>query len=190
MANEQFGAYHLADNPREYEIQRNNTFELLVYGIDELLRAGVTTNEDSDYIRGGQDRIRLSVNAASIPNFEQDVITIRRGNTAFKAAGVMTFNEGSLTINDYIGADPRSVLLAWQRLSGDPVTEKVGRMVNYKKDCTLIELTPDAEIVRYWDIKGAWLRSVNVGDWSHDDGDAKKINATIVFDRAIMHMAD
>ena len=24
MANEQFGAYHLADNPREYEIQRNN----------------------------------------------------------------------------------------------------------------------------------------------------------------------
>lgn len=185
------GAWHLTNNPRDFELSRNNMFELVVYDIDELLRAGATTKEYDDFIRNGQDRIRLSVTRASIPNFTQGKIEINRGNTTMKAAGVMSFSDGSLEVNDYIGADPRAVLLAWQRLSGDIVTEAVGRMVDYKKNCTLIEYTSDGEVVRYWDIQGAWLSEVNIGDWNMDSGNQKRtISATVVYDRAIPHEAD
>ena len=74
-----------------------------------------------------------------IPMFTQDVITIKRGNSVMKGAGVPTFGDGSLVVNDFIGADTKSVLMAWQRLSYDVKTERVGNMADYKKICYLFE---------------------------------------------------
>lgn len=186
---EQIGTYHLADNPKLYNPQRGNNFEFIVTGIDDLLRAGTAEAEDSR-ISKGQEVLRLSVVKTSIPNFSQSVIEIKRGNTILKAAGVPTFSEGSLEVNDFIGADTKSVLMAWQRLSYDVTTEKVGAMEDYKKDCTLVEYTPDYKQVRYWDLKGCWVSEITEGDFDMGDGDKKTITAKIIYDRAIMHLPD
>lgn len=193
MADSTIGTYHLAANAELYEISRSNNFEFVVTGFDELLRVGAfeeTAEDLSDYVKGSQEILRLSVVKASVPHFTQSIIEVKRGNTVMKAAGVPTFSEGSLVVNDFIGADTKSVLMAWQRLSYDVTTEKIGRMVDYKHDCTLIEYTPDYEQVRYWDLKGCWISGISEGEYDMENGDKRQITATIQFDKAIMHMPD
>ena len=146
----QYGAYHLADNPSLYEPQRTNNFTFIVTGIDNILRVGVSAEEaeDNDYIKNAGNTLSFSVVSASIPMFSQEPITIRRGNSVMKAAGLPTFSEGSLEVNDYIGADSKSILMAWQNLSYNVNTEKVGLMSDYKKTCYLCEYSPDYKLVR------------------------------------------
>lgn len=189
LDNDSHGTYHLANNQDLYEIQRDNNFEFVVTGIDKLMRAS-TTADDNEYITNGQEVLRLSVNKASIPNFTQEIITIKRGNSVMKAAGVPTFSEGSLEVNDYIGADTKSVLMAWQKLSYDVKTERVGRMSQYKKDCTLIEYTPDYQQVRYWNLIGCWVSGISEPEFNMESGSKKTITATIQYDKAYMYMPD
>lgn len=190
---EQIGTYYLADNPDLFEPQRSNNFEFVVTGISSLLRAGVqeeVADERRDYITNGQEVVRLSVVKCPFPGFTQDTVSIKRGNSTVNFAGTPSFDAGTLVVNDFIGADSKSVLLAWQRLSYDVTTEKVGRASSYKKDCTLIEYSPDYEMVRYWELKGCWVKSVTQDDFDAEDGSKKTISAQIVYDRAIPHLPD
>ena len=191
---EKYGTYHLADNPDLYEIQRSNNFEFQV-GFDvagKILKSGVTTRAAEDFLDGAtsQEYLRLAVTKASIPNFSQDIITIKRGNSVMKAAGLPTFSEGTLVVNDFIGADIKSILMAWQRLSYDVTTEKIGKMSDYKFNCTLTEYTPNYEQVRYWDLKGCWISEISEDDFNQESGDKKQITAKIQYDYAIMHLPD
>lgn len=186
------GTYHLADNPTLYEPQRSNNFTFVVTGLDKLLRVGEAedSTEESAFIKNAQETIIFSVNKSSVPHFSQKAIEIQRGNNTIKAAGVPTFEAGTLEVNDYIGADGKSALMAWQRQSYDVVTEKVGRMAAYKHDCTLIERAPDYAIVRYWDLKGCWVSALKENDFDMGTNDKRAITATIEFDKAIMHLPD
>ena len=122
------GAWHLADNPDLYEIQRTNNFEFVVTGLDNLLRPSVSEDSAGAYIKNAQEVLRISVLEASIPHFTQNVIEIKRGNTTIKAAGTPTYDSGTLRLYDFIGADTKSALMAWQVLSFNEGTEKVGKM--------------------------------------------------------------
>lgn len=187
---ENIGTYHLANNPDLYEVQRSNTFEFVVTDIADLLRAGAVEGDGRPLIVNGQEVLRLSVVKAPIPNFKQEVLSVKRGNTVMKMAGVPTFNSGTLVVRDFIGADTKSVLMAWQKLSYDVKTEKVGRMSAYKKECTLVEYTPDWQMVRYWVLKGCWVSEVSQDDFDMESGETKTISATIEYDRAEMHLPD
>ena len=51
----QFGAYHLADNPKLYQPVRTNNFRFVVTGLNNLLRAGLNQGErEQDFIRRGK----------------------------------------------------------------------------------------------------------------------------------------
>ena len=114
----------MANHPNLYEIQRSNNFEFVVGFDRNMLRAGLTRdiagNHDKDsnpsdfYIRDdvAQEVVRMSVSSAFVPHFTQNPIEVRRGNSSIKYAGVPTFQDGSLQLVDYIGADTLSVLLA------------------------------------------------------------------------------
>ena len=184
------GTYHLssAANVKNYEVQRTNNFEFVVTDLDNLKRAGGDTAHGN--ITNGQEVLRLSVVEANVPHFNQGIIEIKRGNTIMKAAGTPTFDAGSLRVNDYIGADTKSVLLAWQALSYDVTNEHVGQMADYKKNCTLVEYTPDYKMVRYWDLIGCWVSGISEDSFNFETNDKKTITATIQFDRAIMHLPD
>lgn len=195
---EQIGVLHLCQNPELYEVARNNNFEFIIHfqdkrHTDPLARAGIIDpNGEADFISPdkGQEVARLSVIETSVPQFKQDEIVISRGNTKAYFAGTPTFGSGTLKVNDFIGADTKSVLMAWQRLSYDVNSEKVGRAADYKRNCTLVEYTPDYEMVRYWTLEGCWVVELSEGNFNMEDGGKRAITATIRYDRAIPHLPD
>ena len=107
-----------------------------------------------------------------------------------KAAGLPTFSEGQLVIDDFIGADGRSILMAWQNQSYDVATQTVGYMSDYKKKATLVEFDPKYKMVRQWTLSGCWISDLTPGEFDHDNGDKRQITATIQYDWAEMKMPD
>lgn len=186
----QIGSYHLADNPELYEVQRENNFEFIVTGIDNILRVGAEEADDNAYIKNASQTLRYSVVQASIPMFSQEPITISRGNSVMKAAGKPSFTDGSLVVNDFIGADTKSSLMAWQNLSYNVKTERVGNMADYKKTCYLCEYTPDYKLVRTWKMVGCWVSGLSEEAFNMEGSGKKTITATITFDKAFMELPD
>ena len=186
-----YGTYHLADNPALYDPMRNNTFEFVVTGLDKLLRVGADGSEENAYITNAQEVLRLSIDSASIPMFTQEVIPVKRGNSTIKFAGTPSFASGSLVVNDWIGADSKSALMAWQNLSYNVKTDRVGNAADYKKDCWLIEYTPDyTKQVRQWQLKGCFISGLSEDADSMSSDGKRTISATIEYDRAIMSLPD
>lgn len=179
-ANSAIGTYHLADNPNLYEISRTNNFEFIVAGLEGL--AGLDGNE----IANAQEVIRLSVTSASVPHFSQSAITIRRGNSALNYAGVPNFSAGSISCNDFIGADTLGVLMAWQNLSYNVETEKVGLASDYKKDAYLVEYSPDYQVVRKWKLYGCWISNLQETGFDSESNGKRTINVDIVYDKGII----
>lgn len=182
----QIGTYHLADNPQLYEIQRNNTYQFVVTGLDNIRKAGADSNDSDSIIKNAEQVLRLSVTEAAIPHFSQEAVQVKRGNSTLKYAGVPTFPEGSFKFHDFIGARTKEVLMAWQNLSYNVKTEKVGSLdvTNYKKRAYLIEYTPDMRPVRVWNYYGCWISNISEGSYSNEDGGKHLIDATIQYDRA------
>ena len=185
---EYFGTYHLADNPANYQPATSNNFRFIVYGIDNLLRAGTR----DEYVTGGQEIMDFSVTQVFIPHFQQEDISVARGNSTVHFAGKPSFQSGQIVINDFIHADGKSVLQAWQAQQYNVLTDVVYRVAttNYKKNCHLIEYTTDNEMIRYWELKGCWIQSLSEQPMSSTDNGARQVTASIVFDRAIPHMPD
>lgn len=186
------GSYHLADNPSLYEVARSNNFEFVVTNLGDLLRAGANETDNNAYIKGStaEDVIRLSVESSSVPTYKQAVLSLRRGNSVMKFAGLPDFDDGSLVVRDFIGADTKSALMAWQNLSYNVKTQKVGQMKNYKKDCYLMEYTPDMQLIRIWTLKGCWIAGLQMGEFNQESGDKRTITATIPYDYAIMSLPE
>ena len=186
MPETNIGTYHLADNPALYEVQRTNNFEFIVTDIDGILRAGAVGNEENARFNNAQEVLRCSVVSTSIPHFTQEEIAVQRGNTTLYYAGKPSFPDGQLVVNDFIGADTKSVLMAWQALSYDVATEKVGSLdvTNYKKDCYLVEYTPDYRKVRQWRLYGCWVKGLTEDQYNNESSGKKTITATIRYDRA------
>lgn len=187
---EQISAYHLADNPELYEIQRSNNFDFIVTDIDNIVRSDAKDTDTNRTISNAQNVLHFSVVSSSLPMFTQEVVTVNYGNSVMKAAGKPTFSDGTLVVNDFIGADTKSVLMAWQNLSYNVRTDKVGRMADYKKNCYLQEYTPDWQLVRTWRLIGCWVSGLSEDQFSNDSSDKKTISATITFDKAYMELPD
>ena len=186
--NDGLSAYHLSTGThRAYQPAKKNFFEFIVEGIDNLLKPGVEVDlaEDSDYITNGQEVIRLTVNKAPVPHFELNDIEIRKGNSIVHYAGTPTFNDGTLEVDDMIGAQSKAVLEAWQNLAYNVVTDKGGRAIDYKKNATLIEYTSDHVKVRSWRLIGCWIKNISEDDYDKTNDDLVRIQGTIRYDRAI-----
>jgi len=163
---------HLASAPDLYEIQRSNNFEFAVINANNVLGADA------------EEVITMSVTSASVPHFTQSVIEVKRGNDTIKYAGVPTFDAGSFTCNDYIGANTKEVLMAWQNKSFDIETRKVGLAEDYKLDCYLREFTPDYQLVRTWKLHGCWITGINEDNFDAESNGKKKITVNFVYDWA------
>lgn len=187
------GAYHIANNGLEYNPQRKNTFMLIVHDLNNLPRVGAVAGSTGteNVIANGQEQIMIGLKSCSVPVITQSPIEIDRMNSKIKFAGKPTFNTLDMEAYDYMGSDVKDTLLAWQNLSYNGKYDYVGRAASYKKKCELLQLTPDAQIVRYWDIYGAWLGSVTPGSFDMTDGDtAQTVQAELIYDYAEMHLPD
>ena len=178
------GTYHMAANTNLYEIQSTNNFEFIVTDIDGIIKAGMLGNESNGKIANAQEIIRMAVTESSVPFFYQNAIEVKRGNSTMKFAGVPTFEAGTIKVNDYIGASAKEVLLAWQSLSYNVTTEKVGLASDYKKDCYLVEYTPDYQKVRQWKLQGCWISKLGGATFSSENNEKMQLDVTIEYDKA------
>lgn len=174
------GSYYLADNPKFFEPQRGNSFKFYVSGLKDLLKvpSNVWAQNNADEV------LELSVKSSSVPHFNITTISINRGNSTMKFAGKAEFSDGKLTLNDYIGAGTKDILLAWQKQAYDVRTEKIGLASDYKLDAYLLEYTPEYQLVRTWVLKGCWISGISESDYDHDTTENKTLDATIVYDKA------
>lgn len=188
-------AQHISTNLRNYEAARSGFFTLIVDDINNIIRAdysGDRSNEESigeeSRIKNAQEVLKLNVTAASVPHFSLQVLQYTRGNDTIKFAGVPTFDAGSITVDDVVGLDTKSILMAWQALAYDVKTRRGGRMVNYKKNCTLIEYTQDFEQIRSWKLYGCWIDSISEDGFDKEADGKRKMTASIQYDRAEMEL--
>ena len=173
-------SYHMSDNPNLYEPQRSNNFEFIVQGLGDLVIPDGSGRTMADAV--ASDAIRLSVSSSSVPHFQQSVIEIQRGNNSVKYAGVPTFDSGTIVINDYIGLEAKMALEAWQNLSYNVRTQKVGLAGDYKKECYLVEYTPDYQAVRKWVLRGCWISQISEDTFNNEQNSKHTITATIQYD--------
>lgn len=154
----EFGAYHIAANPTIYEPVRTNNFRFLAkFDNIQLLKVGENAADRNSYIRDGQEILDFSVVSFDVPHFSQNSVDVRRGNSIVHYAGLPQWNTGTLVINDLVGADGKSVLLAWQSLSYNVIDDTISTANNYKINATVMEYTADNKLVRYWDLLGCWV---------------------------------
>lgn len=187
----EYGSFHLAANPTIYEPVRTNNFRFLAkFDNVQLLKVGENAADRNSYIRNGQEIIDFSVVSFQVPHFTQEPIQIYRGNSRVQYAGRPSWSNGNLVINDYVGADGKSVLMAWQSLSYSVIDDTISTADKYKINATVMEYTADYKLVRYWDLIGCWISGLSEDDWTNDSGNNKKITATISYDRAIPHLPD
>jgi hypothetical protein len=76
----------------------------------------------------------------------------------------------TLSLYDPVTPSGAQAVMEWVRLGHESVTGRNGYSDFYKKDLTLNTLGPVGDIVGEWIIKGAYVKSVNFGeyDWSND----------------------
>ena len=177
-----------------YEAARSGFFTFIVDDLDGIKRA------DSDKtIDHAQEYLKLNVTKSSVPHFSLEALEYKRGNDTIKFAGVPSFEAGSLTIDDVVGLDTKSILMAWQALAYDVKTRKGGRMGDwldadgilhkgYKKNCVLAEYTQDYELIRSWTLYGCWISELSEDDFDKESDGKRAITATIQYDRAEMEM--
>lgn len=188
--NDGLSAYHLGSTHRAYQPAKKNFFEFIVEDLTSLLKPGVEQElaQEADYITDGQEVIRLTVNKAPVPHYELNEIEIRKGNSSVWYAGTPTFSEGTLEVDDMIGANSKAVLEAWQNLAYNVLNDQGGRAINYKKNCTLIEYTSDHVKVRSWKLIGCWIKGISENDYDKESDDLQRVQATIRYDRAILEV--
>lgn len=185
-------AQHISANLASYEAARTGFFSLIVDDIDNIVSAAFSGERDAatdgDKIARAQENLKLNVVKAPVPHFTLGVNEYKRGNDTVKFAGVPEFQTGSITVDDVVGLDTKSILMAWQALAYNVYTRKGGRMKDYKKNCTLIEYTQDFEQIRSWTLYGCWISGISEGEFDKENDGKRQITADIQYDRAEMNL--
>lgn len=190
MLNE-LSAAHISSNLDYYEAARSGFFSLIVHDIDNIVKASYTGSNPAeaaatDKITSAQETLKLNVIQAPVPHFQLSKLSYRRGNDVVNFAGIPEFSDGEITVDDVVGADTKSILMAWQGLAYNVHTRKGGRMKDYKKNCTLIEYTQDFEQIRSWKLYGCWIQNITEDQFNKEQDGKRQIRASIVYDRAEM----
>ena len=186
-------ASHISTNLANYEAARSGFFSLIVDNIDNIISAtfkgeGEPTGANDKIAANAQEVLKLNVTQAPVPHFSLQKLQYKRGNDVVNFAGTPEFSDGEITVDDVVGMDTKSILMAWQGLAYNVHTRKGGRMVDYKKDATLIEYTQDFEQIRKWKLYGCWISNIQEDSFNKEQDGKRQIRATIVYDRAEMQL--
>lgn len=200
MADLSLNTLHISGNLADYEAARNSFFVFHVdpseldnlYSPDFDPDSGEATVTDGTRFDNqmASDALRLNVVKSSVPSFTIATHEYRRGNDVIKFAGVPTYKDGSITIDDVVGLRVKDMLYAWQYLAYNPITRKGGRMTDYKKTCTLIEYTQDYEQIRYWTLYGCFITGIDEAEFDRTNDGKRQLTVTISYDRAVMNIEE
>ena len=157
------GPMHMSAN-KNYEVQRNNHFELVINDLS--------------------NDITLMVDSTTLSNITINPIELGFGNSKVKVAGDATFEDVTIVVKDAIVADIEGQLYDWFKKVYDPETDKVGWAADYKKPGRLYMYAPDGSIARSWKLQGMFPTSFEGGEFTYDGADKRVINMTLSVDKA------
>lgn len=189
-------AEHISGNLANYEAGRSGFFVFNVptpsSGDDPLVKAtfkGNGTPQASDMYASSvwRESLRLNVVKTKVPHFSLEALKYQRGNEIVKFAGVPTWEEGELVVDDVVGLDTKGILVAWKNLAYNVNTRKGGRMIDYKRDCELTEYTQDYVPIRSWKLYGCWISALSEDNFDRENDGKRQVTATIQYDRAVMN---
>lgn len=122
IADQSLNTTHISSNLEAYEAARNSFFVFYVdpnqltnlYAPNFDPDSGEAKIEDGTLYDGqkASEALRLNVVKSSVPNFTITTMEYRRGNNVVKFAGVPTFKDGSIVVDDVVGLDTKSLLYA------------------------------------------------------------------------------
>ena len=176
------GTQHMVNNDG-FEPQRTNNYEVQIIGLDNSLR-DMKGNAVFQSANAGEI-ITLSTSSFDAPSISVDPIVVRYGNSSIKYAGIPSFGDASIVINDYIGLNTEKILTAWYGLVYNPISEIIGYATDYKKTAYLIEYDTKYVQARSWKMEGVWPQNLNLGSYSAEGGQQRQINMTLIYDRLI-----
>jgi hypothetical protein len=148
---------------------------------------------------GYSDVLNLSLLSATIPAFEFEAAELNHFNDTVKhLSKFSTANDMSAVYYDYINGSATAIMLAWQSMVGFKLTGEMGYKEDYVCDMDLYVYgpnrpgvtpnttggtdSPEIEALMQYKILNAWPRSVDVGDFSYDNTEIKKVTVQFSYD--------
>jgi hypothetical protein len=149
--------------PNKFEPKRQYRWVLAIEGIDSFL---VTT-----------------ANRPSVTISDKKIDYI---NSYRRVAGKLEFGDLSIKLHDPIAPSGAQQMMEWIRTHYESVSGRAGYADFYKRDIQLKMLDPIGTVVELWDIKGAFLTSVNFNSLDYGTDDIMMIDTTIKFDNCVL----
>ena len=149
--------------PNKFEPKRQYRWVLAIEGIDSFL---VTT-----------------ANRPSVTISDKKIYYI---NSYRRVAGKLEFGDLSIKLHDPIAPSGAQQMMEWIRTHYESVSGRAGYADFYKRDIQLKMLDPIGTVVELWDIKGAFLTSVNFNSLDYGTDDIMMIDTTIKFDNCVL----
>ena len=142
------------------------------------------------------DVLNLSLLSATIPAFEFETGDINHFNDGVKHLTKFSANNDmSTAFYDYINGSATTIMLAWQSMVGFKLTGEMGYKEDYVCDMDLYVFGPNRpgisetniqdEALMQYKILNAWPRSVDVGEFSYDNAEIKRVQVQCAYDMII-----
>jgi hypothetical protein len=150
------------------------------------------------------DVLNLSLLSCTIPAFEFETGDVNRYNDNVKHITKFSqVNDMTTSFYDYINGSSTSIMLAWQSKVGFKLTGEIGYKSQYTCDLDLFVYGPNRpgypatvnnadyadsaqnELLMQFKIFNAYPRSVDVGDFSYDNAEIKKVQVQFGYDMIV-----
>ena len=163
-------------------------------------------NDDVVYSSNPTQVLNLSLLSCTIPAFEFETGDVNRYNDTVKHITKFTaVNDMNTVFYDYINGSATSVMLAWQSAVGFKLTGEINYKKKYVCDLDLYVYGPnrpgyqmagaagatefpdsaEKESIMQFKIFNAWPRSVDIGDFSYDNAEIKKVTIQFGYDMIV-----
>ena len=128
----------------------------------------------------------FTIKTAQRPQLTFDEVALEHMNVTRYVKGKGRWQPMELTLYDPVVPSAAQAVMEWVRLSHESVTGRDGYSDFYKKNLTFNVLGPVGDKIEQWDIKGAYIQTVNFGDLAFDSSDPTEITLTLKYDYAVL----
>ena len=123
---------------------------------------------------------------ASRPKITQSDVEIPFLNSLTHVVGKYKWDSIQVPFRDPIGPSASQAIMEWVRLHSESVTGRQGYACGYKRDVEIEMLDPTGVVVSKWILKNVMLTEVNFGSLDYSQDGLATIDATLVYDYAIL----
>ena len=124
------------------------------------------------------------------PSYEINTGEYQLGNHKFKYPGIATWNDITITIVDMFGQTSnlfenlKSMGYNDPSQGGGAGIHKSDGVSSFMNEFSILQLDADGGILETWELKGAFIKSVNYGDLNYSDDEIIEISMVVTYDYA------